>query len=248
MSKIIYTKEKLEWAAKQSICYSQMFRLLDARLGGNTYQRIKKLINDYDVDVSHFVNGSKAGYIVSGLFKNKKHYSEWLVDGYKSRLQSNIIRRALIESGVEYKCVLCDLQPFWNGKELTLQVDHINGDWRDCRKENLRFLCPNCHTQCPTFCNTGKGKRCKNCNKKINSKSKHCVNCYYSSDSKRSLQIKQRKVQNRPSLEILLSEVEDLGYVGTGKKYGVSDNAIRKWIILSNMFISHSLTLMLQWL
>jgi len=60
---------------------------------------------------------------------------------------------------------------------------------------------------------------CK-CGKEINKSSKKCLECS---------SLSQRKVE-RPSLETLLKEIEELGYVGTGKKYGVSDNSIRKWV------------------
>ncbi len=49
-------------------------------------------------------------------------------------------------------CMLCNQGPVWNGKPLRLQIDHKNGDRHDCRKENLRKICPNCHTQTETFC------------------------------------------------------------------------------------------------
>jgi len=51
---------------------------------------------------------------------------------------------------VEYKCVICGMSSH-NGEPLTLQLDHINGVHTDCRFENLRLLCPNCHSQTPTF-------------------------------------------------------------------------------------------------
>ena len=58
-----------------------------------------------------------------------------------------MLRRALIEKGVEYCCSKCGQGPEWLGHPLTLDVDHIDGDWSDSQLNNLRFLCPNCHSQ-----------------------------------------------------------------------------------------------------
>lgn len=57
------------------------------------------------------------------------------------------LRRALIESGRDYKCCCCNNSGNWLGKELRLQVNHKNGNWLDNRPENLEFICPNCHSQ-----------------------------------------------------------------------------------------------------
>jgi 5-methylcytosine-specific restriction endonuclease McrA len=68
---------------------------------------------------------------------------------YKNRQQ--LRRRVIDEKILEEVCVLCSTGPNWNGMHLTLQLDHINGISNDNRKENLRFLCPNCHTQTETW-------------------------------------------------------------------------------------------------
>jgi formate-dependent nitrite reductase cytochrome c552 subunit len=58
--------------------------------------------------------------------------------------------------GIPNRCAICGMAPIWQNRELVLQVDHIDGNYLDCRIENLRFLCPNCHTQTETY---GRAKR-----------------------------------------------------------------------------------------
>ena len=89
------------------------------------------------------------------------------------RAKSDQLRRALVESGVSYVCSKCGLDPEWQGAELVLEVDHIDGNWRNCLKSNLRFLCPNCHSQTQVG---GSGK-CA-CGKNISRKSIRCRGCH----------------------------------------------------------------------
>ena len=95
--------------------------------------------------------------------------------------------------------------------------------WKDNRIENLRFICPNCHSQQKTSKNKKRKYYCK-CGNLKGKKSNLCGDCAATQP-----RLDKRKV-NRPSLEVLLQDVKDLGYCGTGRKYGVSDNAVRKWI------------------
>ena len=74
----------------------------------------------------------------------------------RNKLKARIINQKLIE----YKCFECNNVGIHNGKLLSLQLDHINGKAEDNRLENLRFLCPNCHTQTDTYAGKAtKGKR-----------------------------------------------------------------------------------------
>lgn len=63
----------------------------------------------------------------------------------------NIKKRLIKQKLIEYKCSLCPNEGFHNEKPLVLQLDHVNGINNDNRLENLRFLCPNCHSQQETF-------------------------------------------------------------------------------------------------
>lgn len=71
--------------------------------------------------------------------------------------QSRLRSRLIAEGVLEYRCSgpSCPIVDSWLGQPVTLQLDHINGDALDNRLESLRFLCPNCHSQTPTF---GRGK------------------------------------------------------------------------------------------
>jgi len=70
----------------------------------------------------------------------------------KKILRSYQLKNKLIAEGYkEAKCEECGLGEEWNGKVLVLELDHINGDKNDNRLENLKILCPNCHSQTPTF-------------------------------------------------------------------------------------------------
>jgi len=73
------------------------------------------------------------------------------------KYQRHIVKRRLIsEKIISYSCAGCGNTGSYNGKKLTLQLDHINGVNNDNRLENLRFLCPNCHSQTDTFCGGNK--------------------------------------------------------------------------------------------
>lgn len=70
------------------------------------------------------------------------------------------IKNFLIKNNLKkYECEICKNKGEWQGKKLSLQLDHINGKNEDNHIDNLRFICPNCHSQTKTFAGRNKGKK-----------------------------------------------------------------------------------------
>jgi len=75
------------------------------------------------------------------------------------RVEGRVLKRIVIINGLlKDECALCKLSGNWNNKPIILQIDHINGNAVDNRIENLRILCPNCHSQTDSFGGRNKGK------------------------------------------------------------------------------------------
>jgi 5-methylcytosine-specific restriction endonuclease McrA len=79
-----------------------------------------------------------------------------ILDGRHPYYQTLKLKKRLIKEGIkENKCDICGITE-WNGKLISMQLDHINGDSHNHKLENLRMICPNCHSQTETYC--GKNK------------------------------------------------------------------------------------------
>lgn len=145
-----YTKEVLGPAVQGSLSLAEVMRRLGLRWSGGLQGHIKRCIKQAGLDTSHFLGqGRRKGESP----KNRLPWIEILVLRSSDELKQKtyILRRAMIESGIQHACSHCGGQPEWNGKPLVLQIEHKNGCWWDCRRENLEFLCPNCHSQTDTF-------------------------------------------------------------------------------------------------
>lgn len=114
------------------------------KLGVNTmtanYRSLKRRCKSIGIDHPTW-NGERYSYKEENpLVKNSI--------STRARVKKYILDKKLIE----YKCSICGLLPIWNSMELVLTLDHKNGVNNDNRIDNLRFVCPNCDRQLPTYC------------------------------------------------------------------------------------------------
>lgn len=145
-----YTKEILEPAVLASTSWADVCRFFGKNQNGGSRKHLQLKVREMGISTAHFVT-SAAGWSRGVEHLGKRATPEAILRIHKEELKlpqpARLLRRALVAVGVPHVCVYCGCGSVWNGKRLVLQVDHINGDRFDARRENLRFLCPNCHSQ-----------------------------------------------------------------------------------------------------
>lgn len=140
-----YTREVLSEAVSQSQSFAGVLRFLGLRQAGGTQTHITTKIKQFGLDTTHFTG---EGHNKGKPARNRLTSSQILVrlpEG-SNRQKACVLKRAMLEEGLTYQC-LCGNLGKWQGKPITLDVDHIDGDWLNNELDNLRFLCPNCHSQ-----------------------------------------------------------------------------------------------------
>jgi 5-methylcytosine-specific restriction endonuclease McrA len=203
-------KEELEKLVAESFSVSSVCRKLGKPARGSVVRRIAALIDDFGIDRSHF---------------NGKDDS-----GIASIKSSTALRRKLLDNGhFEHKCYSCDLT-MWLGKKIPLELHHKDGDHTNDALENLTVLCPNCHSteHQPEEYAKPKKRKCLDCEKMCHVRSLRCQSCA----NKTSYNPKTK----RPTIDILKKDLIELdSYCAIGRKYSVSDNAVRKWVKFYNL-------------
>lgn len=138
---------------KASVGYSDALRKLGlSTRGGSTLDVLKRRINELRIDTSHFSKGACISKQITIYPLNTI-----LVKHSKYANMSALKRRLIKEKLLIYRCDICGLSS-WQDKPIALQIDHINGDNSDNRINNLRLLCPNCHSQTNTYAGKNKYK------------------------------------------------------------------------------------------
>jgi hypothetical protein len=215
------SKEEIQKAIDESTSVRQVLIKLDLKPINGNYLTFYRKVKEYSLDINCLKQ-----YIDNFIPKNKKNINEYLILTDKVINSSNLRKRLIKEGLLEEKCSICKIEN-WLGKKIIFQLDHIDGNHFNNQISNLRILCPNCHSQTETYCKNHKNiiKICKCGNETINGRKK-CNNC---SEVKNKVNKKVTKCPSKEQLEQDLIEFNN-NLSAIGRKYSVSDNAVRKWI------------------
>ncbi|MBP2582408.1 hypothetical protein J3A78_002886 [Streptomyces sp. PvR006] len=151
-----WTREVLAEAVADSTNMCDVLRRLGVEVVGGQHTHISRRIKAFGIDTSHFRMPSRRG-------KSRRPRTPEALLVQQSgpqtrRVPSDRLAWAMTESGVLKRCALCGTGTEWRGQPLPLEIDHVDGDWRNNRIENLRFVCPNCHSTTDTYRGRGKGR------------------------------------------------------------------------------------------
>jgi hypothetical protein len=227
--RILYTEQQVRDAVASGRSLTDALRTLGLRAAGGNFQTLRKLIDRYGIDTGHFdPNWTKR----NPCGREARPLSEILVPD--SNYDRGTLKRRLFREGLKRrKCELCGQGEEWLGRPMALILDHINGIATDNRLENLQIVCPNCAATLETHC--GRNNRIERqprpfmfCSAQFIPKYPTQRYCCHECGA-RSPKPVLRKV-SRPPYEQLVADLEASNFVAVGRKYGVSDNAIRKWL------------------
>jgi hypothetical protein len=229
-----FAEDEVRAAVAESRSYAEALRRLGLRAAGGNHRTIRKYVEDvWRIPVDHF--DRRRGQAGAGPGRATP-LAEVLVEG-STYHRGHLKRRLLAEGLKRPECEMCGQGELWRGRRMSLVLDHINGIHDDHRLENLRILCPNCNATLDTHCGRHKTRKhpdrpCPTCRRVFRPSTggqRYCsTSCAGRGERNRAAQRARRRV-SRPPYDQLVREIEALGYLGAGRKYGVSDNAIRKW-------------------
>lgn len=211
-------KASMAEAVASSESVSDVLKFFGLRAAGGNFRQVKKWAEAHGISLPSGIGEVQARKVAN--FNRQANSRIFVENGSYSRTHLKSRLRLIWSTWV---CAACGIGEEWNGKALSLQLDHINGVPNDNRLENLRLLCPNCHSQTETF--AGKmNKRPAKATVKI-----PCA-CGKMTTFGRC-QVCARRDRSKidwPEDEDLKLMVKEHGYAGTGRILRVSDNAVKK--------------------
>lgn len=138
-----YSVEKLQEIVSNSRNLQEVLKKLGySSVSGANRKTVQSRLDKYNISTDHFSKG-----VSNGIKRTPEN-----VFVKDSDATQAVLRRLYIKGNyTPYVCSICGQEPFWNGKDLSLTLDHIDGDNTNDVLENLRWVCPNCDRQLDTF-------------------------------------------------------------------------------------------------
>jgi len=144
---ILSDKQAVEAALAISSSQKELLENLGLRAAGGNYGNLKKWMDIHGLEIPPEDFKKKT----ANASASKTLSDDDVFVANSSYSNRTLLKKRLKALGIKWQCSECGVGDTWFGKPLVLQLDHINGVHNDHRRENLRLLCPNCHSQTPTF-------------------------------------------------------------------------------------------------
>lgn len=238
-SSLLKDKNKLAEAINASSSSKGVLEYLGIRAAGGNYDTLRKYALLYELTLPKWDYSVAAKNANSRAVQLIPDEDIFIANGIFDR---RTLKKRLSARGYKDQCEECGLKDQWQGKAISLQLDHINGIPNDNRLENLRLLCPNCHSQTETYAgrkNTkekfdtnkksrlrhaiSKGHSCMDCDTPILLTLKRCSAC---ADAARQI----RYGVTYPDIDVLIEKLTVTSFVKVAKELGVTDSALRKHV------------------
>lgn len=230
-----YSEQEAREAVAASLSLSETLRRLGLRPAGGNHSDLRRWLERWSISTEHFdpdaVRRRGLGSVGAPL--------ETLMVERSTYSRSTLKRRLYAEGYEDRVCELCGQGEVWRGGRMSLILDHINGVADDNRLENLRIVCPNCAATLPTHCGRNAesvvDRPCAPCGTSFRPnypRQRFCGrDCGQRGRDRRAgvPRPETRRVE-RPPYEQLRAEIAAEGWSAVGRRYGVSDNAVRKWM------------------
>jgi len=215
------SKNEIQKLLNESSSFVEVLEKLGLCGHSGNHRTLKERIKLDNLDTDELVRKRKEK-VIKIFSMQKTPLSKMMVKNSIYKMSKSFKKRMIEENVLDYCCQECGNKGDWMGKKLSLQIEHKNGDSKDHSLENLCFLCPNCHSQTETYAgrnsNMKKSRICIECKGPTKGKGKKCVKCTTQKQPQKFFVTKEKleKLVKKHSLTFL------------GRKFGVTDNSVRK--------------------